>query len=75
MTVESVIETRLREARKELERIRRYRYAVVNDVLDQAVTEMRAIVLTERGHGRGERALAASCRTDAASDRLLHALR
>ena len=73
MTVEAVIETRLREARKELERIRRYRYAVVNDVLDQAVTEMRAIVLTERGEDE-VRGLAASCRTDAGSERLLRAL-
>ena len=33
MTAESVIERRLAEARKELERIGEYRYAVVNDVL------------------------------------------
>ena len=37
MTVEEVIERRLREAREELKRIRQYRYALVNDVLDQAV--------------------------------------
>ena len=75
MTVETVIETRLREAKKELERIRRYRYAVVNDVLDQAVTEMRAIVLTERGMDDGVRMLAASCRTEARSERLQSAMR
>lgn len=74
MTAELVIETRLREARGELERIREYRYAVVNDVLDQAVTELRAIVLTARGEGDGVSALAESCRTDGASMRLVQAL-
>ncbi len=74
MTAECVIETRLKEARCELDRIREYRYAVVNDVLDQAVTELRSIVLTARGEGDGVSALAASCRTDAASARLVAAL-
>ena len=74
MTTESVIETRLHEARKALDRIREDRYAVVNDVLDQAVTELRAIVLTERGEGDGVSALAASCRTDAGAARLRMAL-
>ena len=48
MTVESVIERRLSEAREELKQIGNYRYALVNDVLDRAVTEMRAIVFKER---------------------------
>ena len=48
MTIESVIERRLAEAREELKQIHYYRYAIVNDVLDQAATELRAIVLTER---------------------------
>ena len=74
MNAESVIETRLNEARGELERIREYRYAVVNDVLDQAVTELRAIVLTARGERDGVSALAESCRTDARSARLVAAL-
>ena len=74
MMAESVIETRLNEARKELDWIREYRYAVVNDVLDQAVTELRAIVLTARGEGDGVSALAESCRTDAESARLVKAL-
>ena len=74
MTAESVIERRLAEARKELERIGDYRYAVVNDVLDVAASELRAIVLTERGVGDGISAVAASCRTDAGSARLQHAL-
>ncbi|MEO6909717.1 MAG: guanylate kinase, partial [Edaphobacter sp.] len=36
MTSEAVIEGRLAEARNELKRIDRYKYALVNDVLDQA---------------------------------------
>ena len=74
MTAENVIERRLAEARKELERVGDYRYAVVNDVLDVAVSELRAIVLTERGVGDGVSAVAASCRTDAGSARLQKAL-
>ncbi len=74
MTVESIIERRLAEARKELERIGDYRYAVVNDVLDVAVSELRAIVLTERGMGDGVSAVAAECRTDAGSGKLTRAL-
>ena len=74
VTSETVIEGRLAEARNELKRIGDYRYALVNDVLEQAVAEMRAIVLFERGE-RGEvQAVAASCRTDAASLRLSSAL-
>ena len=74
MTSESVIGVRLREAQKELGRVREYRYALVNDVLDQAVSELKAIVLTERGAGDGVSALAASCLTTAGSARLLNAL-
>jgi guanylate kinase len=47
-----------------------YKYALVNDVLDQATAEMRAIVLTERGEGDGVTAMAVSCRTGARSPRL-----
>jgi len=75
MTSEDVIERRLNEARKELDRIRDYKYALVNDVLDMAVQELRAIVLHERGMGDGATALAESCRTDAGSPRLQMALR
>ncbi len=74
MTAEDVIARRLAEARKELDRIRDYEYALVNDVLDIAVAELRAIVLTERGVGDGVTALAESCRTQAGSPRLLNAL-
>ncbi len=48
MTIESVIERRLTEAREELKQLHHYRYAIVNDILDQAATELRAIVLSER---------------------------
>jgi guanylate kinase len=74
MTSEAVIESRLAEAKNELEKIWDYKYALVNDVLDQAVAEMRAIVLSERGEDSVVRPIAASCRTDAASPRLKAAL-
>jgi guanylate kinase len=70
MTSEVVIERRLSQARNELKMIWDYRYALINDVLDQAVSEMRAIVLTERGVRDGVQALAESCRTSVCSDRL-----
>ena len=69
MTSEMVIESRLAEAQNELKQIWDYKYALVNDVLDQAAAEMRAIVLSERGEDDEVRSIAASCRTDAASSR------
>ena len=75
MTSETVIESRLAEAKNELKKIWDYKYALVNDVLDQAAAEMRAIVLSERGEDEEVRSLAASCRTDAASPRLKAVLR
>jgi guanylate kinase len=74
VTSEKVIQGRLAEARTELKQMWDYKYALVNDVLDQAVSEMRAIVLCERGERDGVQALASSCRTDAASPRLRAAL-
>jgi guanylate kinase len=74
VTSETVIQKRLAEARNELKQIWDYKYALVNDVLDQAVAEMRAIVLCERGVRDGVQAVASSCRTDAASSRLKAAL-
>jgi guanylate kinase len=88
MTVESVIERRLAEAREELKRLGSYKYALVNDVLDHAATELRAIVLAERAAQAGNEtsgaaseaiedgvcALAAGCRTDRPSERLETAL-
>jgi guanylate kinase len=70
MTSEEEIERRLQQARSELQQVWEYKYALVNDVLDQATAEMRAIVLCERGVRDGGSALAASCRTDARSPRL-----
>jgi guanylate kinase len=74
MTSEEVIERRLLQARSELKQVWDYKYALVNDVLDQATAEMRAIVLTERGVGEGVTAIAASCRTDTHSPKLCTAL-
>ena len=71
---ETVIQQRLAEARHELKQMRDYKYALVNDVLEQAVTELRAIVLCERGVRNGVQAIASSCRTDAASLKLKAAL-
>ncbi len=70
MTSEAVIERRLSQARNELRQIWDYRYALINDVLDHAVGEMKAIVLSERGAGDGAAEVARGCRTDLASDRL-----
>jgi len=74
MTQEAVICSRLAEARNELQQIWDYRYALVNDVLDEAVGEMRAIVLHERGVEEDVEAEAMRCRTDVASTKLQAAL-
>lgn len=42
------IQRRLAEARSEIENYRQYRYILVNDILDRAVEELAAIVLSER---------------------------
>ena len=71
MTDEEKIERRLRQARSEVQQMWDYKYALVNDVLDQAVAEMRAIVLYARGvRDSSVTALAESCRTDPKSPRL-----
>jgi guanylate kinase len=74
MTVEAVIERRLQAAGRELEGLAGYRYAIVNDNLDIAISELKAIVLTERKDTDAASALAHLCRTDDRSPRLLHAL-
>jgi len=52
-----------------------YRYALVNDALDEAASEMRAIVLTARAQETPpESDLAARCLTRARSPRLEAAL-
>ena len=75
MTSEEEIERRLQQARSELQQVWEYKYALVNDVLDQATAEMRAIMLYERGVRDGVQAMAESCRTDAHSERLRAVLR
>jgi guanylate kinase len=74
VTDEDEIERRLKEAKKELDRIREYRYAIVNDQLDEAVDELRAIVLTAREDPEANRTLSQSCLTQSPSERLLRAL-
>lgn len=69
MTDETVIQKRLAGAKNELKRVWEYKYALVNDVLENAVAEMRAIVLYERGDSEYE-SVAVNCRTDAASPKL-----
>ncbi len=45
---DAVIERRLKKARHEIENYRQYSYILVNDVLEVAVAQLYAIVLTER---------------------------
>jgi guanylate kinase len=70
MTDESVIERRLDQARQELQQVWDYKYALVNDVLDEAAAELKAIVLTERGLDDRSSAMAESCMTAVRSERL-----
>lgn len=75
VTQESVIERRLSQARQELRSLDRYQYALVNDVLDEAALQMRAVVLAERGEASGEeRAMARECLTESRSAALRNAL-
>jgi len=71
MTNEAVIQKRLAEAQNELKQVWKYKYALINDVLEQAVRELRAIVLHERGVRGGDiDELAESCRTDDGAERV-----
>ncbi len=75
VTDETVIERRLAQAQNELRQLWSYRYALVNDVLDQAVAELRAVVLTERGdEDRSLATMAEGCRTDQSSGHLREVL-
>jgi guanylate kinase len=74
VSAEDVIARRLSQASGEVERIWDYRYALVNDVLDDAVAEMKAIVLHERHTPDAHAELAASCRTCEPSAKLRSAL-
>lgn len=51
---EEVIDRRLAKARQEIENFRQYGYILVNDVLDQAVEELSAIVISERARRSGD---------------------
>ena len=72
---EAEIEKRLSQARTELQQLHDYKYALVNDILDQAASEMRAIVLAARSEGNADDvALASACSTSQHSARLDAAL-
>jgi len=76
VTAEDVIERRLKAARREVERLWEYRYALVNDVLEDAVAELKAIVEFERGDTTTETiALARGCNTKEPSPRLVQSLK
>jgi len=70
MTSKEVIERRLHQARTEVEQVWDYKYALVNDVLDVATAELRAIVLHERGVRDGVTAMAEGCLTSARPPKL-----
>ena len=75
MMQEAVIARRLSQARSELSRLDGYKYALVNDKLDDAAAEMRAIVLTERGQAAKEEVnLSANCLVRSLSGSLKSAL-
>ena len=87
VTDASVIRLRLDQAFHEIDRLWDYQFAIVNDVLDEAVAQLRAIVLLERmrhggrgGEGTPEdhaqwKKIAARCVTRPPSARLLLAVR
>jgi guanylate kinase len=73
---EAEIEKRLAQARNELLRLSDYKYALVNDDLDEAASEMRAIVLVARGEAEGDDVeIAGRCLTAARAAKLEAALR
>jgi guanylate kinase len=51
---EAELYRRLSEASKEIENFRQYGYILVNDILDRAVAQLEAIVLSERFYRNGE---------------------
>lgn len=42
------LRTRLQRAKEEIERMRWYRYVIVNDTLDAAATQLKSIIIAER---------------------------
>ncbi|HEY4355606.1 MAG TPA: guanylate kinase [Acidobacteriaceae bacterium] len=75
MENEGEIERRLSQARTEMQNLGKYKYALVNDQLDEAATEMRAIVLHERGENGILSEIASLCLTSSRSSRLEAALK
>jgi guanylate kinase len=76
---ESELYRRLSEASREIENYRQYGYILVNDILDRAVAQMEAIVLSERFYRNGENIafrsrrvleVAASCLQNNSQERL-----
>jgi guanylate kinase len=51
--LDAEIERRLAKARGEIENYRQYRYILVNDILEDAVEALTAIVITERAARHG----------------------
>lgn len=73
---EAIIATRLSAANEEVAQWRHYRYALVNDRLEDAIDQLKAIVEFERGTAPAESARTAQeCLTSRPSERLLNALR
>lgn len=71
VTDEDVIQRRLKQAKSELGTLDKYKYVLINDVLDEAVAELRAIVQFERGEGgEASAAVARQLRTTVRSSRL-----
>ena len=77
---EEVVKKRLATARQEIENYHEYRYVLINDILERAVEELTAIVVSERHKGElattintdleRSRLLAERCRLENSSDRL-----
>ncbi|HXS12603.1 MAG TPA: guanylate kinase [Acidobacteriaceae bacterium] len=76
VTDEDELQRRLAQAKQELLTLRKYKYALINDLLDEAVTELRDIVQFERGEGGGAAAsVAHQLRTTVLSPKLKAVLR
>ena len=76
---EEEIDRRLDTARREIENYSKYAYILVNDRIEQATDELKAIVLGERAQHSGKQpsveeakllAIARECRLDRARDRV-----
>lgn len=75
ITPDSVIEQRLAQSRNELQHLWKYKYVLVNDQLESAITQLRSIVFCERQACQPQdETTAAACLTSNPSTRLQHAL-